>query len=88
MFTDLYQKPTVKSDAYRRQTSTRPAQPMASLSPISQPPPNFAQMFQVLQSSPGITPELLRSILEGYKHQQRNPPVMDLKAQVGLNQPY
>jgi hypothetical protein len=82
----------IKSDALRRGKSIRPAPATPGATPgtnswmgsgISQPPPNMEQMLSILGQQPGMTPELLRQILEDKKNRMAVQPIMDPKAVVG-----
>lgn len=77
MFTDF-----IKSDALRRGKAMRPApgDPTSWMTPGIQPPSNFEQMFQILQSSPGMTPDLLRTILNDHRYKMATKPVFDPKS--------
>ena len=85
MFQDI-----VKSDALRRGKSIRPGPgtPSSWMSPASgggmspPPAPNTDMMMQILSQAPGMTPELLRQILDQQKNKMA-PPVIDPRAIVG-----
>lgn len=73
MFNDI-----IKSDALRRGTSIRPGpgtpQAWMGTSGVSQPPPNMESMLQILGQQPGMTPELLRTLLEDRKNKMALQP--------------
>jgi len=84
MFDDI-----VKSDALRRGKSIRPGPgtPSSWMSPAgggisTAPAANTDQMMQILSQAPGMTPEILRQILQDQKNKMA-PPVIDPRAIVG-----
>ena len=74
-----------KSDNLRRGRFVKVPQPnpTAWMTPQVQPTPNMESMMAVLQQSPGITPELLRQIMEEQRRQKQNMPVNPPGAAVG-----
>lgn len=79
MFTDI-----IKSDALRRGKSIRPGPgPVGGMAMSGVgPPPNVEQMMQILGTTPGMTPELLRTLLEDRKNKMATQPVFDPRTMV------